>query len=144
MRGPSLHRRLPLSPHQLRHHRRREKGRSWQWQRDAAGFILWCHTAALPQKKKVGLLHRATRLCHVNVGSQPAVGFTVWAEYFSIHVSVHLCVCVCVVCVHVGVASVMQNARGTPNHPVFHPVLLLPYSFQPFLSSVSLSPLLSF
>lgn len=47
-----------------------------------------------------------------------------------------ICVCVCVwfVCMFVD-----ANARGTPNHPVFHPVLFLPYSFLTFLSSVSLS-----
>lgn len=44
------------------------------------------------------------------------------------------------VCMFVFLA-LMQNARGTPNHPVFHPVLFLPYSF--FAISViclSLSP----
>lgn len=96
------------------------------------------------------LLHDATRgywLYHVNVGWEPAVGFRVWTEYFSIYVWVYLCVCV--VCMHVCISSLMQNARGIPNHPVFHPVLFLPYSFLlffllPFLSSVSLSLLLSF
>lgn len=86
------------------------------------------------------LLHDATQgygLYHVSVGSEPAVGFWDWAEYLSIYVWVHLCV----VCVYVCAPSVTQNARGTPNHPVCHPV---PYSFYPFLSSVSLSPLLWF
>lgn len=76
------------------------------------------------------LLHGATRgygLYHVNVGLEPAFGFRVWTEYLSVYVWVYLCACV--VCAHVCVPSLMQNARGTPNHPVFHPVLFLPYFF---------------
>lgn len=88
------------------------------------------------------LLHGATRgyeLYHVNVGSEPESGLNTSAFMCGF-----ICVCACAVCVHVCVPSLMQNARGTPNHPVFH-VLFLPYSFfVPFLSSASPSLFLSF
>lgn len=60
------------------------------------------------------------------------------SKYFSIYVWVFVCVpgSVCVV----WFPSLMQSARETPNHPVFHLVLHLPHPFLHFLSSVSFSP----
>lgn len=40
------------------------------------------------------------------------------------------------VCVHVCILSLMQNGRGIPNHPLFHPVL--------FLLDISVIPLTPF
>lgn len=86
-----------------------------QW--DAAGLPLWCHTPASPQKKKV-LLNDATRGygLHVSVGPEPAAGFRIWTEYFSIYVWVYLCVCLCVrfVCMFVD-----AECQGNPKPPSF-------------------------
>lgn len=136
--GCPCHYKRPVLPPQ------KKKQGVWQWQWDVVGFIVWFHTPALPQRNWQNnpvLLHGATRgygRYHVNVGSEPLVGFRVWSEYSSVYVWIY-CICACMVCVWVCVVwvqSLMWNARESPNHPVFHLVLLLPHSF---LSSVSFS-----
>lgn len=123
------------TPHQLLHHRRREKGKDSG--KSLACFSRAMHTSVFTEEERwqedTVWLHGATRgygLSHVNVGSKTAVGFIALTQNFSVcFVYVWVYLCVWVVCVHVCVSSLMQNGRGIPNHPVFHPVLTFSWHF---------------
>lgn len=115
------------TPHQLRHHRRRERGRSWQGQWEAAGFLLWCLTPAFSLKKKVGRKEQCCAMPHMGIDwtMLMMVQSQQLDSWSWLNTSAFRCefICVCVVCVHVCVPSLMQNGRGIPNHSVCHPVL---------------------
>lgn len=113
--GCPCHYKRPVLPPQ------KKKEGVWQWQWDVVGFIVWFHTPALPQRNWQNdpvLLHGATRgygRYHVNVGSEPLVGFRVWSEYSSVYVWIY-CICACMC----GLGSELNvECQGKPKPPSF-------------------------
>ncbi len=130
-----------------------KRGRSWQGQWDTAGVILWCHTAALPQKKKVGRMTLPYSMVP-HGGMDCTMLMLVQSQHLDsesgLNTSAFMCgficvrVCVCGLCACL-CSQLNAECQGNPKPPSFSscpfPTLLF---FLPFLSSVSFSLLLSF
>lgn len=86
-----------------------------------AASTLQCHTR---RGKLAEWLHGATHEYHVNVGSEPALGFTALTptpSYFlHVRVSLFMCVWFFFFFLPPSCLRLMQNGRGIPNHPLFH------------------------
>lgn len=86
-----------------------------------AASTLQCHTR---RGKLAEWLHGATHEYHVNVGSEPALGFTALTptpSYFlHVRVSLFMRVWFFFSFLPPSCLRLMQNGRGIPNHPLFH------------------------
>lgn len=82
--------------------------------------------------------HTCYGLYHVNVGSEPLVGFGVWSEYFSVYAWIY-CICACVC----GLGSELNaECQGKPKPPSFSSCPSLTSLFYSF-SVICLSLLLA-